>query len=110
MQQVLWLAGDVIAYSGFAAIVFYAPFALTWFRGLIVPFALMFIWSVIRMISIVAFREDSPPGMGFVVAPFSALFLAFVLRTLKVIVFKLPFLEAMEDRIRLRLKGGKISR
>jgi hypothetical protein len=102
MQPFLWILADVVKYSAYVATAIYAPFAKTWARALVVPFILVFAWGVVREVSIVRFREDTPPGMYFLMLPFLYLVYASVMRGLKLLLFRLPVLKAFEQKIRSR--------
>jgi hypothetical protein len=102
MQHILWLLADVLKYSAYTATLLYVPFAKTWVRALAVQFLLVFAWGIVREISIFCFREDTPPGMYFVILPFLSLAYASIIRGLKLLLFKIPALHSLEESIRAR--------
>jgi hypothetical protein len=107
MQPLLWNLADILKYSAYAATLLYAPFAKTWVRALAVPFILISAWGLVRVISIFEFREDTPPGMYFVILPFLYLIYASIVRGAKLIVFKMPLLHSFEERVRERVRWRK---
>jgi hypothetical protein len=77
MKLILLITSYAMATLILLSIIFYAPLARNARRGLIVPGVITFVWGAIRTLSIVTFRESSPPLFGFLVAPIlSALFAA----------------------------------
>jgi hypothetical protein len=102
IQHALWILADTLKYSAYAATIFYAPFAKTWFRALLVPFILMLSWGVVREISIFSFPEDSPPGIYFFVVPLEYPVYASIIRGLKLLLFRLPVLRGLEMKLRSR--------
>lgn len=79
----------------------YAPFAKTWMRALLVQFSLGFIWALIRLMSVICFNEESPPGIFFIIIPLEYLVYASIARGIKLLLFKLPMLKAIEEKLRL---------
>src|SRR5260221_14523680 len=103
MQHFLWRLAYFFNALGVVSVVLYAPFAKTWIRALLVPFALLFAWGVIYVTTIFYFNEDSPPGMFFVATPFFAVLYAAIVRGAKLLLFKLPPLKILEEKVRFRL-------
>jgi hypothetical protein len=80
----------------------YAPFAKTWIRALAVQFLLGFCWAGTRLTSVIVFKEESPPGVFFIIVPLEYLVYASITRGLKLLLFRLPVLKAFEEKLRLR--------
>jgi hypothetical protein len=102
IQYALWILADVLKYAAYAATIFYAPFAKTWLRALLVPFVLALGWGVVREVSIFSFPEDSPPGIYFFVVPLEYPIFASIIRGLKLFLFRLPVLKSLEMKLRSR--------
>jgi hypothetical protein len=102
MQTIADNGADVLGVVMSAAMLLYAPFARTWIRAILVVFVLAFCWSLLRSVTIIAYREFMPPLMGFVVLPFFAVAYACAFRGVKLLLFKIPFLAKFESAIRAR--------
>jgi hypothetical protein len=92
MQLFLGIEALISGYLGLACVFVYSPFAKTWRRALWVPFVLVAIWGALSLVRIIAYREDSPPGFGFIAAPFMAAVWAAATRCLKILAGKLAAL------------------
>jgi hypothetical protein len=103
-QHFLSLVSYGLICFAYVAIVFYAPFAKTWFRALAVPFILVFSWSIVRLICILNFDENSPPGIYFLIVPFEYLIFASITRGIKLLLFQIPFLKSAEEKIRFHFR------
>ena len=101
-QHFLYYSASVLGFLVCVASFTYAPFAKTWMRALLVQFALGFCWAAVRMMSVMFFNEESPPGIFFVIVPIEYLVFASIARCLKLLLFKRPALKALEEKLRLR--------
>lgn len=83
-SALLWL-GDILQVVSFAAILAGALMP-TWPIALAVGAIPMTIWSVLRVCTIIAFGEDSPPMIGFVLGPVFAVVYVTLLRGLRMLI------------------------
>jgi hypothetical protein len=96
------MIGDCIGVLTLVSILVYSPFAKNWWRALGVPFALTLVWGIVRIVSIILFREDSPPGVGFFIAPCFAALFGGLSRALKLLLFEIPILAEKVEQFRSR--------
>ncbi len=107
MQAIADNGADILAYVMYAAILFYAPFAKTWRRAIAAVLFVSASWSLLRMFTIIAYREDTPPMFAFVVLPFFTVAYGCALRGVKILLFKIPALAALESRLRAKFRNEK---
>jgi hypothetical protein len=105
IQQFLYYLAAVLGLLLSVAPFVYAPFAKTWTRAMSVQIILGFAWGLTRLISIIYFNEESPPGVFFLILPIEYLVYAAITRSLKIFLFKFPALKAFEEKIRTRITG-----
>ena len=86
MQQLCSTIGDGLGIATLGAVILYAPFSKTYARSILVPFSLCVAWSLVRVLTIVIFKEPCPPLVGFAFIPFIYGACGAVLRLLRVIL------------------------
>lgn len=102
MRLVLITLGLMLQIVIIASVVLYSPFAkrLTYAMGVL--FALTFFWGLLRVTCILAYRESSPPLMGFLVAPFVAGILGGGARVLMPFLLQIPVVGRIVHKARTR--------
>jgi hypothetical protein len=103
MHLLFLILERIITVLTLGLILFYAPFAKTWIRALTVPVALIIMGILVTEFTIVAFKEESPPGIGFALAPFACALFAAIARVIGYVIFKIPILKRLEEDVRAKL-------
>ena len=100
MHDIFLISGDFFGILFLGTSLFYAPFARGWVRAVVVPFALSIIWVVLRVFTIVCFREPSSGMRLIVCVPFAAVIYAVAARGVKIFMFRIPSLKQLKQKVR----------
>jgi hypothetical protein len=87
MHTWLLFLGDalqIVALVAFLA----SPFMSTWKKTLVLAIPPVFFWCTLRLTTVIIFKEDSPPMIGFFVAPMFVALYAIILRGTRLVLQK----------------------
>lgn len=85
MHQFLLFIGYGLTAITVFSVLFYAPFARSWQLAFLVPVCFAALWSIARTLSIILYKEEMPPMIGFLFIPLFYGGLGCILRAIKLV-------------------------
>jgi hypothetical protein len=103
MHLLLLILEQTVTILTFVSILIYAPFAKTWKRALVIPFAIAAVGSSISAFASAVFIENTPPEIFYVLAPIICAVCAAISRVIGYVIFQIPVFKRLEERVRAKL-------